>query len=715
MLALAAASYYFLGRDGVHPVIPSLKLPLKAATPTAFGWPAQATPYAGGAAGFADGALAQARFADPYGVAVDHDGTLYASDGGDNNRIRKIAPNGAVSTLAGGKEGFADGAGGAAAFNTPSGVALDSAGNLYVADTGNHAIRKVTPQGVVSTLAGDGQAGDRDGAAAQARFNGPLGVAVDGHGNVYVADTYNDRIRMISPQGQVTTLAGGELPGYRDGAGKEALFDTPCAIAVGVHGEVLVADTWNNAIRVVRDGQQGVQVSTLVRSDPQDREALFKRPLALTVTADGYAYVATMAHGRIFQISPGGELRGLTGVDIDFARGDSSMLRLVQPSGIALEPDGSLMVADMDAYALRKVVPKSAASAAAIPALPPLPPLPDAKAASFPWPFKPQNAPREIVGTLGEVRGNDDGESRDHFHAGLDVQAAMGTPVLAVANGKVSDPLATWGYGQLSEGLSIGEMSYIHMRVGRSLKDEALEAGEPSRLSSRFILLKDADGKPRVRVRRGTRFAAGDVLGSVNRMFHTHLEYHPGGAASNPLALGLGGYRDSVAPHIESIHLLDSNGKPVGKVVGKHGKRRLLVPAGSGPLSIVVDAYDQIDGDAARRRLGLYKLGYQILHADGTPLPGYEQPLVNIEFNRLPPDRDSVKIAYAEGSGETVHGSAATHFLYVVTNTVRDGMAKAGSWHADSLPRGDYIVRIFASDYAGNQATAGRDLALTLE
>ena len=116
----------------------------------------------------------------PYGIAVAGDGTRYVADAGDNNRIRIIHLDGTVATLAGSVEGFIDGSGSAAAFNTPSGLALDREGNLYVADTGNHAIRKVTPQGVVTTLAGDGVAGSNDGHAAQARFNGPLGVAVDG-------------------------------------------------------------------------------------------------------------------------------------------------------------------------------------------------------------------------------------------------------------------------------------------------------------------------------------------------------------------------------------------------------------------------------------------------------------------------------------------------------------------------------------------------------
>jgi sugar lactone lactonase YvrE len=611
--------------------------------------------------------------------------------------------------LAGAHEGFTDGTT-QAAFNTPSGLAIDDAGNIYVADTGNNAIRKITQQGVVTTVAGDGRAGYRDGAANQARFNGPIGIAVDKGGNLYVADTYNDRIRVISPFGQVTTVAGGDRPGYRDGLAENALFDTPCALAFNAKGELLIADTRNNAIRVLRDGGQ---VSTLVRSLPEDRQALFRRPLGLAVTVDGFVYVGTMVRGRVFQISPSGEMQGLTGVDIDFPSGDNTELRLVQPSAIAMGRDGALFVSDGPTHSVRKIAPRPDSTTAAqnstvagdvvtqavSPAMPP-----ESPSVAFPWPVKPQYGVHEIVGTMGEVRGNDDGDSRDHFHAGLDVQANMGTAVLAVADGKVSDPLAAWGYGDLSEGLAIDTMSYIHMRVGRTMTDEVIDA-------TRFTAVVDDSGKARVRVKRGTRFRVGDALGTINRMYHVHLEHSDGGAAVNPLTLGFKGFRDRIAPRIESIQLFDSDGR--GLIKRRAG--RVLAPRSAGDLSIVVDAFDQMDGNAARRRLGLYKVGYQILHPDGTPVPGYEQALFNLEFNQLPPDRDAVKIAYAEGSGETVHGSAATRFLYVVTNTMRNGHAERGSWRAGQLPRGDYLIRISAVDYAGNMATAGRDLPITLE
>jgi len=163
---------------------------------TPAGWRAQVSTLAGsGSPGYGDGAARETRFADPFGVAVAADGSVYLTDAGEANRIRKVSPEGVVTTLAGGREGFADGAGAGASFNTPSALALDAAGNLYVADTGNNRVRKVTPEGVVTTLAGDGAAGYVDGPASQARFDSPVGLTVDKDGNVYVADTYNDRVR----------------------------------------------------------------------------------------------------------------------------------------------------------------------------------------------------------------------------------------------------------------------------------------------------------------------------------------------------------------------------------------------------------------------------------------------------------------------------------------------------------------------------------------
>jgi len=662
------------------------------------GWAAYVAPFAGtGERGLTDGDANIARFADPFGIAMNVAGDVFVVDGGDNNRIRKVTPAGVVSTFAGGAEGFVDGTTDAK-FNTPSGIAIDDAGNVYVADTGNNAIRKITPQGVVTTLAGDGAAGYRDGMASQAQFNGPIGIAVDHDGNVYVADTYNDRIRMINGAGQVTTLAGGDTPGYQDGSGSNALFDTPCTLAIDGNKKLYIADTRNNAIRMMTpDGQ----VTTLVQAA---HDANWRRPIGLVATVDGYVYVGETGHGRIMQIAPDGEVRGLTGVGIDFAVGDDTALRFVAPVGITLAKDGSLLISDSVKSAVRKVLPQSTEKVVLAIAKNGQNTTPTLSPLSSPWPFMPQNVAHEIVGTLGEVRGNNDGDSRDHFHAGLDMHAKLGTPVVAIAPGKISDPLSAWGYGELNEGLSIDGISYIHIRVGRNDKDQVLDP-------ARFTLVKTADGKSRMRIKRGTRFALGDTLGTINRMYHVHLGYSESGVAKNPLILGFPGLSDHIRPTIESIQLLGAD----GRVLGDKKTGRLLVPHDAESLSLIVGAYDQADGDEARRRLGLYSVGYQILKGDGKPVAGYEKPVVNIEFGQLPPDDESVKLAYADGSGETVHGSKFTRFLYVVTNKVRDGLAREGRLNVQGLTEGPYIIRIFASDYAGNVATTNRDLPIYIE
>ncbi|HEX8610099.1 MAG TPA: NHL repeat-containing protein [Telluria sp.] len=712
--------------------------------PTVLGWPVSIGTVAGnGSAGFADGSAAQARFSDPFGLVVDRAGNLFVADAGDNNRIRKITPEGLVSTLAGGKEGFADGSGAAAQFHTPSGMAIDGAGNLYVADTGNNAIRKVTPQGVVSTIAGGGVAGYLDGAVGVAMFNGPVGVAVDKAGVVYVADTYNDRIRAIAPDGTVRTIAGG-APGYVDGPLAAAQFDTPTSVVADAKGNLYVADTSNGAVRkLAPDGQ----VSTVAIAPDDAEKPLLRRPVALALTHDGFLYVGDIWRGRILQVSPDGLLQGLTGIGVDIEVGDDKAVRFHRPSAIALDRAGGLYVSDAVKRTVHRVSPRRdgatavlapkaaplvaaaapvaasatvpASQAAAAPATPVSPaaaplaapayqaaaPAAAATAARFPWPFKPQDQRHEVVGTIGEVRGSYGGESRHHFHSGLDVQADMGVPVLAVADEKVSSPVPNWAFGEVGEGMSIDSMAYIHMRVGRTGKDAPLDP-------ARFIMLDNEKGKAaRMRVRRGTRFHVGDALGTVNRMFHVHLVYQPGGVEANPMVLPFTGFSDQVAPRIDKIELVDAAGKALARKPGK----RVLVARGAGPLGIVVDAYDQADGNAARRKLGLYKVGYQVLRADGTPVAGFAAPLVNIEFNKLPPDPESVKLAYAYNSGITVYGSATTRFLYVVTNTVRDGVAKTGSWDPAALAPGDYLIRIFAADYVGNEALNGRDLPITVQ
>jgi sugar lactone lactonase YvrE len=210
-----------------------------------------------GTAGFIDGTGTAAQFSNPYGVACDASGNVYVADR-DNARIRRIVvATGAVSTLAGsGTAGFADGTGTAARFNSPTGVACDASGNLYVADQTNARIRGiVVTTGAVNTLAGSSQAGFADGTGAAAQFYGPTGVACDASGNVYVADPYAYTIRrIVVATGVVSTLAGTaySAPGYVDGTGSAARFNYPWGVVCDGSGNVYVADQANNRIRLVR-------------------------------------------------------------------------------------------------------------------------------------------------------------------------------------------------------------------------------------------------------------------------------------------------------------------------------------------------------------------------------------------------------------------------------------------------------------------------------
>jgi sugar lactone lactonase YvrE len=670
--------------------VPTPKGPVGPA-PTPLGWQARIDLLGGdGVAGNAAGSAAQVRFSDPWGVALG--GTvLFVADAGDNNRILyRDLLGGAFTLLAGGREGFADGQGAAAAFNTPSGIALDRHGNLYVADTGNHAIRRITPQGQVSTVAGDGTPGFADGVGAQARFNGPMGVTVGADDRIYVADTWNDRIRVITPDGQVATLAGGERPGWEDGAGAVARFDTPTDLKLDAHGNLWVADLQNNALRVI--SPEGT-VST--RVGMRDGERVLWGPMALAVTHDDVVYVSERLSGRVVQVSPHGHIVAVAGNDAQ---------RFARPAGLALAPDGSLLMADADAYRVHHLAPAAGGLQASPPVLGPSPdnPLP---ANQRRWPLAPQLGWHEVTGTLGEVRGNFSGESRHHLHSGFDVRGDVGQTVLAIAPGKVSSPASTWSLGGQAEGFSLDKLDYIHLKVGRDAGNRPLDA-------ARFQLLDDESGRlDRVRVRRGTRFQPGDALGSINNQAHVHLAVGPSGYERNAVRLGFANYADHVAPKIDDIALLDANDQRlVTKVDG-----RLRVPRDDSGLQLVVEAWDQVDDNLPRRRLGLYTLGYQILDSNGRALPGYAQPRMNILFNRMPPQREAVKVAYAADSGITVHGSSSTRFRYVLTNTVRDGLLATGNLQLAQVPPGDYSLRITAKDYSGNEAGNGRELPIRVQ
>ena len=314
--------------------------------------------------GYADGTGSAALFSQPGGIAVDGTGNVFVADSG-NNVIREVTPAGVVTTIAGTHDvvGSSDGTGGAAQFNFPAGIAVDGSGNLYVADTGQdtdtggNAIRRIAPtqvsggtSWVVTTIAAPGSE----------NLGGPAGLALEGAGVICVADSFNNTIDEVSAGGTVTVLAGGHpQTGDLDGTGTAAEFDKPYGVAVDSLGNAYVADTYNNAIREVTPA--GV-VTTLAGGV----DAGFKRPEGVAVDGAGNVYVADSGNNAIRKVAPGGAVTTLAGKvppmgspnsTAGSADGTGSAAQFDGPAGIAVDRAGNLYVADTNNFEVRKVTP----------------------------------------------------------------------------------------------------------------------------------------------------------------------------------------------------------------------------------------------------------------------------------------------------------------------------------------------------------------------
>jgi hypothetical protein len=327
----------------------------------------EVTTFAGsGSRGSTDGTGTAASFNYPRAVAVDGSGNVYVADN-KGHLIRKITSAGVVTTFAGSgnslieyNRGSTDGTGAAASFNFPSGVAVDGSGNVYVADSYNDKIRKITPAAVVTTFAGSGSEGSADGTGTAATFTGPSDVAVDGSGNVYVADAGNDLIRKITSAGVVTTLAGSGSAGSADGTGTAASFDGPSGVAVDGSGNVYVADAGNNLIRKITSA--GV-VTTLAgrtsrgSTDGTGTAASFWSPRGVAVDGSGNVYVGDYTNSLIRKITSAGVVTTLAGsvLTVGSADGTGKAALFNYPSGVALDGSGNLYVADSYNHEIRKV------------------------------------------------------------------------------------------------------------------------------------------------------------------------------------------------------------------------------------------------------------------------------------------------------------------------------------------------------------------------
>jgi sugar lactone lactonase YvrE len=314
--------------------------------------------------GSADGTGSAARFNFPEGICADSSANLYVADT-VNHTIRKITSGGAVSTLAGlaGSSGSADGTGSAARFNRPSGIAVDNSGNLYVTDRSNRTIRKITSGGAVSTLAGlAGSSGSADGTGSAARFNFPEGICADSSGNLYVADTLNNTIRKITSGGAVSTLAGlAGSSGSADGTGSAARFNGPSGIAVDNSGNLYVTEFGEVIRKITSGGTVSTLAGVYLKSGSMNgigSAARFYNPTGITIDVAGNLYVAEEDNSIIRKITPAGlvtTVAGFAGSYKPGVNGTGVAAGFNRPTGMTIDVAGNLYIADTFISTIRKI------------------------------------------------------------------------------------------------------------------------------------------------------------------------------------------------------------------------------------------------------------------------------------------------------------------------------------------------------------------------
>lgn len=696
-------------------------------------------------AGASNNKVERALFGEPFGVAVGRDDTVYVSDG-ERGRIIAIAKDGATRTLI---ENLA----------TPSAIALTAdADALIVAETGAHVIRRIEIKDAAVTAANTviagtfQQPGFIDGIKEAARFNAPVGVAVDKDNVIYVADTYNDAIRRIDKTGNVTTILKPSVNlSASETSPKSASLNTPCGIAVLTNGELIVADTGNNLVRFIN--AQGAMRS--LQGANQDFE--FSEPIGIAVDKTGsIIYVAEAGASQIkiirVEASNNNEQKNQsqaksfpssssiadsqTNLKIEtlsgdkarygFADGNIAQASFARPYGIALTKREEVIVADSDNKLVRVIgeagsalqrgqsLTKDAAKALQTTV------AEFRQQAAGRWCYEPPDKRRELAATFGEVRAAVTETQDGRFHNGIDIPGAYGETVFAMRAETVLRPLAVEDTETARERLRLPQLGYIHLRIGRDKDNQAFDL-------NKFQIVLDDKGKPQaVRVRRGTRIHAGERIGTLNNQNHTHLIAGSYGSEMNGLAaLDLPGITDTLAPVFESnaIKLFKPDGSEFTLTNKSNAVNSSATNANvktaktidvNGEVRITARVYDRMDGGAERRRLGVYRLGYQVLDGNQNPVEAFKQVRWTLTFDRLPSAARAngfgASTVYAKGSQAGY--SPNTVFAYIITNTLQDGETTEDFWHTDELAEGNYIVRIFAEDYFGNRST--QDLAVRI-
>ena len=324
--------------------------------------PAIKTLAGNSSSGSTDGKFGLNKLKSPRGLAYDSTGNLYIADTG-NHVIRVLSTDGTLSTFAGtGSSGSTDGNSDVASFNEPYDIVIDSSDNLYVSDRRNRKIRKITPAGLVSTFAGSGSSGAEDATGTSASFKNIEGMCIDSSNNIYVVDTSNFKIRMINPSAEVTTIAGKGSRGSENGPGSLARFNTPTDIAVNSEGELFVTDTANHSIRKIEQKDSNWIVSTFAGGtgsgfhDASGGEARFNSPHGIDIDSTGNIFVSDTGNNRIRKISSIGEVTTVAGTGhARFTDGNKTVAAFRTPEFLVLNNTGDIVVADTSNSRIRSI------------------------------------------------------------------------------------------------------------------------------------------------------------------------------------------------------------------------------------------------------------------------------------------------------------------------------------------------------------------------
>jgi hypothetical protein len=421
-------------------------------------------------------------------------------------------------------------------------------------------------------------------------------------------------------------------------------------------------------------------------------DAEFVRRSAMSFVEKGAIYIADGNAIRAIGRKIFGFIETISNDRRGFADGEILNSRFNRPSGLAIDKDGNLFIADSENKTVRVFSGEQIGAEISDEQKKNLRFKPEEfRTLQTPrWTYDPPEKRRDVAGTLGEIRGeiSDRTDKDAWFHNGFDIAGNYGETARFIRNEKVLRPIATENFATLRELVRMPTIGYIHIRLGRDKDAKIFD-------DKRFQFSRDETGKLNgVRIPRGAKFKAGEAIGTLNSFNHVHLIAGASGAEMNALdALSFPNIEDKIAPKIEAVNIYDENWR---EFETENSNARINL---SGKTRIVVQAFDQMDGGASYRKLGIYRAGYQILKDDKTPLGEIKW---TINFDRMP-DETAVPFVYAKGSqsGYTPN----TVFRYIATNEVSGDFYRESFFEADKLDSGNYILRVFAADFFGNSAS----------